>query len=107
MNKYELALADIKRHFCNYCKKSSCVKCEWHQDLQDLDELVMKYCNHRSYHHPILVPCTCGHNRRNRYTKWEKGVKYYGLECKACGYYIWADSEIGVKHEWNKANAKD
>lgn len=104
MNKYEEAIANIRNHFCNYCKKNSCVKCEWYQDLTDLEELVDKYRKHREYHHPLLKPCTCGHNRRNRYVKWarDKHQKMWGYECKGCGFTVWSESEMGAKHEWNK-----
>ena len=42
MNKYEEALKNITTHFCNYCKKSNCVKCDWHESLRNLEELVSK-----------------------------------------------------------------
>ena len=39
MDRYEESLARITEHFCGLCRKS-CVKCEWHDYLMALSELV-------------------------------------------------------------------
>ena len=53
--------------------------------------------------HEKLLPCTCGCNRREHWSKWVDDGTLTGLKCKKCGKLVWGKNEEDARREWNKA----
>ena len=47
-----------------------------------------------------LVPCTCGHNRRDRI--YNAATRYYTLRCKKCGKKVIGSTLKAVMLNWNE-----
>ena len=50
-----------------------------------------------------LLPCTCGHNRREHFYSYSKiGREIVGLRCKQCGKRAEGNSERDAIKKWNE-----
>ena len=49
-----------------------------------------------------LLPCTCGHNRRERYYCNSASGTYVKLVCARCGRRVEGKTESEAKRNWNK-----
>lgn len=51
-----------------------------------------------------LLPCTCGCNRRERWTAYSTDHSgHIKLVCERCGKYVYGKTEREVRHNWNEA----
>ena len=49
-----------------------------------------------------FLPCTCGSNRREHWSRW-KGNEYgITLQCMRCGKRVSGATEAEAKHNWNE-----
>jgi len=49
-----------------------------------------------------LLPCTCGCNRRNHWSKIKDNQTFAGLECIRCGRKVWGKDTLDARKNWNK-----
>ena len=101
MNKYDTAkswIDEISEH-----PEWSLTEINW-LAVDELKDLITMFQYQEKYHHPKLVRCTCGHNRRKRFTQRIHDVEWWGLKCNGCGKVVTAKSELGVKRLWNEIN---
>jgi len=48
-----------------------------------------------------FLPCTCGSNRREHWSRWNGKEMIITLQCIRCGKRVSGISEADAKHKWN------